>query len=250
VSAAAPLRRRVCPVLLAADRLIILLRDPVGPRRGRILDRGPGSDNILQETAPNGRHGRTTRSTRYLLLAVGCWLLLILPFAVPYFRVQRDLGFERTLADSEPFSASLQQYTLVPPGSVLHGLWLPSDDKPRPAATGGRPVPGLCRPGAGGLGADPGQGRARWLYAGLLLVAFCLSLGPRLYLAPNRPAGLDLPLPYAWLYAVVPGFKAMRAPVRFDALVMVALAVLAAMDWPHSRRPRRQARPIALRFGA
>ncbi len=64
------------------------------------------------------------------------------------------------------------------------------------------------------------------MYAGLLLVAFCLSLGPRLYLAPGRPAGLDLPLPYAWLYAVVPGFKALRAPVRFDALVMLALAVL------------------------
>jgi hypothetical protein len=172
--------------------------------------------------------GRATRSTRYLLLAVGCWLLLILPFAVPYFRVQRDLGFERTLADSEPFSASLQQYTLVPPGSVLHGLWLPSDDKPR---AGGYPVdalfPGFVALALGAWGLIRGQGRARWLYAGLLLAAFCLSLGPRLYLAPNRPAGLDLPLPYAWLYAVVPGFKAMRAPVRFDALVMLALAVLA-----------------------
>jgi hypothetical protein len=34
-------------------------------------------------------------------------------------------------------------------------------------------------------------------------------------------------LPYAWLYSVVPGLKALRAPVRFDALVMLALAVLA-----------------------
>jgi hypothetical protein len=38
---------------------------------------------------------------------------------------------------------------------------------------------------------------------------------------------LEAALPYAWLYAIVPGFKAMRAPVRFDAVVMLALAVLA-----------------------
>ena len=54
-----------------------------------------------------------------------------------------------------------------------------------------------------------------------------LSFGPRLYLAPGNPAGLDVALPYAWLYALVPGFKALRAPVRFDALVSLCLAVLA-----------------------
>jgi len=167
-------------------------------------------------------------SLRYWLLAVGCWLLLILPFVTPYFQVQRDLGFERSLADSEPFSASLRQYALVPPGSVVAGQWLPSDDQPR---GGGYPVdalfPGLVALGLAVWGLVRGRGRTRWLYAGLLLAAFCLSLGPRLYLAPGQPAGLDAPLPYAWLYAVVPGFKALRAPVRFDALVMLALAVLA-----------------------
>ncbi len=167
-------------------------------------------------------------SWRYWLLAACCLLILLLPFVVPYFQVQRDLGFERTLADSEPFSASLRQYALVPPGSVVHGQWLPSDHQPR---DGGYPAdalfPGLVALGLAAWGLVRGRGRARWLYAGLLLAAFCLSLGPRLYLAPGQPAGLDLPLPYAWLYAVVPGFKALRAPVRFDALVMLALAVLA-----------------------
>ena len=52
-------------------------------------------------------------------------------------------------------------------------------------------------------------------------------MGPRLYLAPGQPAGLELALPYAWLYALVPGFKALRAPARFDVLVTLALAVLA-----------------------
>ncbi len=164
----------------------------------------------------------------HLLLAACLLLLVILPFALPYFEVQRELGFERTLADSEPFSASLQQYLMVPPGSVVHGRWLPSDDTPM---AGGYPVdvlfPGLVALVLAGWGLVRGDGRTRWFFLLLLLASFLLSLGPRLYLAPGEPAGLSVTLPYAWLYVVVPGFKAMRAPVRFDALVMLALAVLA-----------------------
>jgi hypothetical protein len=164
----------------------------------------------------------------HLLAAVFCCTVVILPFALPYFQVQSELGFERTLADSEPFSASLRQYLMVPPGSVVHRWWLPSDDTP---IAGGYPVdalfPGLVALALGLWGLIRGRGRTRWFFLILLVAAFVLSLGPRLYLAPGQPAGLDLPLPYAWLYATVPGFKALRAPARFDALVMLSLAVLA-----------------------
>jgi hypothetical protein len=164
----------------------------------------------------------------HLLLAASCCAMIILPFALPYFQVQRELGFERTLADSEPFSASLQQYLMVPTESAIHGRWLPSDDTP---IAGGYPVdalfPGLIALLLGFWGVIRGSGRTRWFFLLLLVVAFVLSLGPRLYLAPGRPAGLDATLPYGWLYAIVPGFKALRAPVRFDAMVMLALAVLA-----------------------
>jgi hypothetical protein len=163
-----------------------------------------------------------------LLLAACCSVLIILPFSLPYFQVQHQLGFERSLSDSEPFSASLRQYLMVPPGSVLHGRWLPSDDTP---LAGGYPAdalfPGLVALALGLWGIVRGRGRARWAFLLLLLAACALSFGPRLYLAPGQPAGLDLTLPYAWLYAIVPGFKALRAPGRFDALVMLALAVLA-----------------------
>ncbi len=163
-----------------------------------------------------------------LLVAALLCALILLPFALPYFQVQAELGFERTLADNEPFSASLRQYLMVPPGSVVHGLWLPSEDKP---LAGGYPVdalfPGLVALALAAWGLIRGRGRARWYFLLLLLIAFVLSLGPRLYLAPGQPAGLDLPLPYAWLYAIVPGFKALRAPARFDVLVMLSLAVLA-----------------------
>lgn len=165
---------------------------------------------------------------RAILAAVVGTALVLLPFALPYFRVQQEMGFGRALADSEPFSASLQQYLMVPARSLLHGRLLPSDDVP---IAGGYPVdalfPGLAALGLAALGLWRGRGRARWFFALLALAAFVLSLGPRLYLAPDRAAGLAVPLPYAWLYALVPGFEALRAPVRFDALVSLALAVLA-----------------------
>jgi hypothetical protein len=163
-----------------------------------------------------------------LLVAAFCCAAIVLPFALPYFQVQRELGFERALADNEPFSASLRQYLMVPPGSVLHGRWLPSDETP---IAGGYPVDALF-PGVVALllaawGLVRGRDRSRWFYLLLLLASVLLSLGPRLYLAPGRAAGLEITLPYAWLYTLVPGFKALRAPVRFDALAMLALAVLA-----------------------
>ncbi len=167
----------------------------------------------------------------HLLVAAVLCMLIVLPFALPYFQVQRELSFERSLADSEPFSASLRQYLMVSPDSVLQGLWLPSDDTP---LAGGYAVdalfPGMLVLALALWGLARGRGRTRLMqrfFLLLALISLVLSFGPRLYLAPGEPAGLEIPLPYAWLYSVVPGFKALRAPVRFDALVMLSLAVLA-----------------------
>lgn len=167
-------------------------------------------------------------SILHLALAACLCGLAIIPFALPYFQVQHELGFSRTLADSEPFSASLRQYLMVPPGSVIHSHWLPSDDAP---AAGGYPVdalfPGLTAPVLAAWGLIRGRSRFRWAFLLILAAALVLSLGPRLTLAPGQPLGQEATLPYAWLYEIVPGFKALRAPVRFDALVTLALAVLA-----------------------
>lgn len=179
----------------------------------------------LWGTRPSTRHRGTAL---HLLIAACCITALVLPFSIPYFRVNRELGFERTLEDSEPFSASLRQYTLVPPQSVIHGRWLPSDETPMP---GGYPVdalfPGLVACALGLWGLFRSRSRTRWFFLLLLLAAVCFSFGPRLYTASGQPSGLGVTLPYAWLYTLVPGAKALRAPVRFDALVMLALAVLA-----------------------
>jgi hypothetical protein len=177
---------------------------------------------------PDSAFAGRRRVALYLLLTACCCFLILLPFARPYFQVQGELGFQRSLADSEPFSASLRQYGTVPPTSVLYHGWLPSEEAPQ---AGGYPVdalfPGFVALILAAVGVVAGRGRTRWPFLALLLASWLLSLGPQLYVAPGQPAGLSVALPYAWLYAAVPGFKALRAPVRFDALVMLALAVLA-----------------------
>jgi hypothetical protein len=187
-----------------------------------------------------GDGARCRRVALYLLVAAVLCVLIVLPFALPYFQVQRDLGFERSLADNEPFSASLRQYLMVPPGSAVHGRWLPSDDTP---IAGGYAVdalfPGLVALALSLWGLVRGRGRTRWFFLLLALVSTILSFGPRLYLAPGQPTGLEVALPYAWLYVAVPGFKALRAPVRFDALVMLSLAVLAGYGVAAATGPRQ-----------
>ena len=59
-----------------------------------------------------------------------------------------------------------------------------------------------------------------------------LALGPVLHIGGQTallPGGGEIPLPYAWLVRVVPFMDISRSVSRFDAMVMLALGVLAAL---------------------
>ncbi|MEP7198363.1 MAG: hypothetical protein ABI874_00985, partial [Chloroflexota bacterium] len=74
---------------------------------------------------------------------------------------------------------------------------------------------------------------------------FLLSLGPYLHILGQVVA--PIPLPYAWLYALVPLVRITRSVSRFDVMVMLALAVLAALGLAALRhRPRLVALCAAL----
>ncbi|HEY6040532.1 MAG TPA: hypothetical protein VIX58_00255, partial [Anaerolineae bacterium] len=157
--------------------------------------------------------------------------LFVAPFLVPYFQVQRELGFERKMSESEPFSASLVQYTQVEPTNLIFGKLLAPTP---PIYLGGYPLdslfPGLMALTLALIGMLARRSpRERGFAILLFIVAFVLSLGPRLYLAPDLPTNLGLP--YAWLYERVGVMRALRAPVRFDSLVMLAIALLAAFGF-------------------
>ncbi|HJX39640.1 MAG TPA: hypothetical protein VJ714_13655, partial [Anaerolineae bacterium] len=63
-----------------------------------------------------------------------------------------------------------------------------------------------------------------WLVSGL--VFFTLALGPYLHVAGRQ---LPIPLPYLGLYRLIPFFSIARSVSRFDVMVMLSLAVLAAL---------------------
>jgi len=207
-------------------------------------------------------------------------IAIVVPFTLPYLQVQRELGFRRTLVESEPFSASLRQWTEALPNNLVYGRWLAPK---QPVVIGGYPLDALF-PGVvtlllavwglatrhGGKACSPFPGReggrgvrstspspARggepppqpspvnrgggWWWFSLLLAlgAFILSLGPTLFLAYGDSTGL--PLPYRLLYDYLPGFQALRAPVRFAALAFLGLAGLVGcgVAWVQRRRGAR-----------
>jgi hypothetical protein len=197
------------------------------------------------------------RNTVHRLAALLPWValaaLLIAPFAAPYLRVRSDLGLERSLGETLQNAVTLAEYLRPPatnpiyralPGlaSAENGLFpglivlalavLGAITWPRKRDTAS-PLSVVRRPSSVSLG--------YWLL--LFFTAIILSLGPRLKFAAADPGGMMLP--FAWLYAHVPGMTAIRAPGRFANTAFLALAILAAMGaaWLLGRIPpvvRRQ----------
>src|SRR5205823_5291508 len=104
--------------------------------------------------------------------------IVLIPFLLPYFQVQKDLGFSRTVQESEPFSASLKQFTEVSPQNVLYGQLLAPNPIKR---VGGYPLdnlfPGLIAFFLAIVGIITARSQAKFFLLLLLLVSFILALG-------------------------------------------------------------------------
>ena len=180
-----------------------------------------------------------------LALTGGVLGLLLLPVYVPYLQVNSELGLARSIYEVQNWSAVWQYYLRVLPSNWFWGHL-------RPAMTsiaGERELfPGLLLLVLAALGIvlggrlsiqrapagaapeampapawQPSRGAERWFWVGAGLAALVLTFG----LSARLPNGWEIPLPYALLYDWVPGFQALRVPVRFAMLVHLALAVLA-----------------------
>jgi hypothetical protein len=167
------------------------------------------------------------RSVRYWLagvVAAAVAIGLVLPFFLPYVRVQGELGFTRSVEEAAYYSADLQAWLassawahrwMLPllghwnevlfPGALtlvggVWGAWLAwraaaPVSSPATADAAGRPRRDVL---------------AFYGISGLL--AFWISFGP--------VAGL-----YRVLFAVIPVFSLLRAPSRVGIVVVLALAV-------------------------
>jgi hypothetical protein len=161
-------------------------------------------------------------------------IALVLPFFLPYATLQSETGFGRSLADAVPYSAIVRSYL----ASAAHahnwllpiiGDWNQEVLFPGFLAVGLGAIGTMTAGRRGRAGTGPRDGETVAFYAGLGVLAFWVSLGPR--------AGL-----YAVLYHTIPVFSLLRAPGRTGLLVTLALAVLSAfaVRWLRWRAPRQR----------
>jgi hypothetical protein len=169
---------------------------------------------------------RLWTSTRFWLAiatAAVASLAIVLPFFLPFLRIQDETGFARSLDDARQWSASVRSY--LASGSHAHAWLLPIIKDWNSSVL----FPGFLALGLGIGGAVvawrrpaglPGQPRSvdretALLYGSIAVLTFWATLGPR--------AGL-----YTVFYNVIPVFSFLRAPERMGIVVMLCLAVLAA----------------------
>lgn len=163
--------------------------------------------------------GRLALHGGLALVVVG---LVLGPVFWPYLQTNAELGFSRSIYEVQNWQAEWSFF-----GNVLQSNWLYGKVlAPAMASAGGERelFPGIVPCVLAVMGIARGRGRERFYYLALGLIALVLTFG----LSGRIPGTtLEIPLPYAFLYDWVPGFKALRVPVRFAVLVDLSIYVLA-----------------------
>lgn len=203
------------------------------------------------------------------LLGLGL-LVVLVPLTLPYIQLGQELELQIPLEDTDFWSASPTDY-LLPAG--LHPLWgewvrdrllSVSEDYPQIALEFVLGV-GFIAMLFAFYGWRKSRGRVRRAILWLLVVAFVLSLGPRLHFgrhpvvvpapdsvvtlfhsvmdtlsgwlptdetyAPLAADGLTIPLPALFLRWLLPPLEGMRAWNRFAAFTSLGVAMLAGLGY-------------------
>ncbi len=162
----------------------------------------------------------------------------ILPFAIPYFQVADEYDASRPLAQVNMYSGDISDYLLAPPSNAFYGKMHPSSVDSREWLEWPEHslYPGglviflslfgiLCLRKSNNfyyLGFNGSSIQNFYLILGIL--AFVLSLGTIFKYFGNT---LNIYMPYNFFYEYFPGFKSMRAPVRWGVIVTFSLSILA-----------------------
>lgn len=169
---------------------------------------------------PDGWFGaRIRRVAPLLAIAALASIVALLPFLLPYYRVSHEQRLTRSLVDAGWFAGSLSDY-LTTPGRLHWELWSHRWGGLTPL------FPGVAALALTALAVLTGvairDARARMCLA-MGLCGFLLSFGTRL-------PGYDV------LFRATPLLQAIRAPVRFGYLVVLATAMLAGFGALELRR--------------
>ncbi|HEX2910362.1 MAG TPA: hypothetical protein VH186_06100 [Chloroflexia bacterium] len=169
-----------------------------------------------------------------VVVVLACAFLLLLPFIRPFVEAKDFFGFKRNLSEVNYWSAA--------PNSLLRTL--PTSWLYKPVQVGFFHLqtsaermlyPGLIAVllALAGLTLYRDKMRPnpfsayRWFFAFISLTGLLLSFGPTLNLEAYGLNPTGIPMPYKWLYQLIPGFDALRVAQRFGQLLMLGLAVCA-----------------------
>lgn len=165
----------------------------------------------------------------HLALAAALAVLVVLPVALGYWRVQARYSVRRTFGQTTHYAASITSFFTA---DDHNGLWgtITAPLRMHGTYTFERNMfPGLLALLLAAIGFWVGR-RRPWEQFLALLVAFSavLALGPELRLTQDSKSLLLRHLPYDILYWHLPGFDSMRVPARFGTLFLLGIAGLAA----------------------
>lgn len=164
-------------------------------------------------------------AVRRIVLAGLAAAMVVVPVMVPYVRAREVFALARDPAEAFMFAARGVTYVgaFLDPLVHLHQRFV---DDGWPIAVVGV---GLALLAAVGLvtGAPRARGgrRVAAVYALVALAMALVSFGPSMQLRPSLEPGI--PGPHVLLSWLLPGFDALRVPVRAAGVVVLALAVLA-----------------------
>ncbi len=180
----------------------------------------------------------------FAALAAGIAALLLLPWLLPFVQVEREFHFSAS-RDPRLFSARPASYLASVGSNWLYGRLTSGYF----VASKGQPLfPGMIVLTLAIVGIWRRRRGVVLFLVLLTVVGFVLSFGPQLFSSRALQPVTLVRLPYYWLSLVITPLRSLNAPARFDVLVMLALASLAALgaEWIAERVPRRQ----SLIFGA
>lgn len=166
-------------------------------------------------------------------------LVIIIPFVFPFLQTQAQYDFKRDLTETSYWSGSPNSLLRTVDRSWLYnpvqrGLFNLQTSPERML------YPGLIAAllalvslfstfsRKGFDNNEPAsKHRLAWLFMLLSLSGLVLSFGPELNLEGYGLEPTGITLPYKWFYEYIPGFDALRVPLRFGQLFMLGIAVCA-----------------------
>ncbi|MFC1627014.1 hypothetical protein ACFL18_00470 [Patescibacteria group bacterium] len=160
---------------------------------------------------------------KYFIFAL---IILVIIF-IPYFQVSKTYQVTRSLKDIFGGSAYFLDYFYPTQTSRLQSLASQIINKQPWPAYLGAPILILALVTVFYVSSTP------VVLASIISAfsGFIFSLGPYFQLTRHNKF-LHFPLPYLWVYYLVPGFKSMRVPQRWSHLLLFSLALIIGLNLP------------------